>query len=128
MGALPRFAVAGCLGDPDFDRGFLLRVQAVEADPRCEGVQRFSSGVSGRVAGFPFSGIKGVEFFVASVCLGFGFGLFDSVSAGNPEGVGRDRKSGGIFDPWGASVVHHRGGDQGGGGVAGKKVWGADRF
>ena len=109
MGAVSRSALARGPGDSDFDRGFLLRVQAVEADPGGEGVQRFPPCFSGCIAGFPISGIKGFEFFVAGVCVGFGAGFFDFVSAGDPAGVGRDRESGRLLDPRGEAVVHHRG-------------------
>ena len=105
VGALSGSALAGGLGDPDSDGGFLLRVQAIEADAGGEGVERVFAGFRCRVGGVEVFGITGVEFSFAGVCVGLGLGFSDSISARDSAGFGGDWSGGWIFDSCGAAVV-----------------------
>ena len=105
VGALSGSALARCVGDSDSDGGFLLRVQASEADAGGEGLERISAGFCRRVGGLKVFGITGVEFSSAGVCFGLGLGLFDFVSARDSAGLGGDWTGGWIFDSCGAAIV-----------------------
>ena len=81
MGALSGFALAGGFGGPDFDSCFLLRIQAVETNPRGQGVERISSRILCGFGGVAFFGIKSFEFLASGFCFSSGAGVSDSVSA-----------------------------------------------